>query len=193
MRRNLLATVAVAFLLAAQSANAQGLPGTSKASDRAAWNALLRIPASCQHDWNATAGAGGSSGIVSEPTATVGLRLVSVTCFYGAYQGVTVFYLVDASRKVTGPIRLSIHVDPGSGKPTLGHSTPRMAVESFVPKTGVLTIFDKARGPGDCGIFSTFKLTGTHFVPVSARAKRACDGKPPFDPGKWPKLPTPAA
>jgi hypothetical protein len=183
--RMLLAT-AVLAAVAAGSAQAGPFPGTKTARDRAAWRAILHWPNSCEHNWQI-----GSH----PPTAGVGLwptpggkRLVAVTCYLGAYQWTTRFYLVDPSRDATA---LSFHIyhDPGSGIPTPIREKEILGVPLFTPKTGRLTVFDKARGVGDCGIYSTFRLSGARFVPVETRAKTACDGKPPYDPGRWPKLP----
>ncbi len=38
---------------------------------------------------------------------------------------------------------------------------------------------------------STFRLAGDRFLPAGTRAKTACDGKPPYDPARWPRLATP--
>ena len=120
-----------------------------------------------------------------------GRRLVEVTCFRGAYQGVSMLYLVDSARKATGPLALRTYQDPGSGKLKPVTLTRVLGILAFTPKTGVLTIFEKFRGPGDCGIYSVYKLTGNRFVTTEVRAKTACDGKPPYDPARWPKLPLP--
>src|SRR5207247_219198 len=80
---------------------------------------------------------------------------------------------------------------PG-GKPTPRRETQILGLTSFTPKTGDFTVFDKFRGPGDCGIYSAFALHGNALEPVEARAKVACDGKGPYDPARWPKLPLPS-
>ena len=54
---------------------------------------------------------------------------------------------------------------------------------------GKLDLFDRARGIGDCGIYSVFRFNGSRFVPVVARAKAACDGESGGGPTRWPKLP----
>ena len=86
---------------------------------------------------------------------------------------------------------LSFHIyhDPGSGIPTPIREKEILGVPLFTPRTGRLTVFDKARGVGDCGIYSTFRRSGARFIPVETNAKTRCDGKPPYDPQRWPKLP----
>lgn len=186
MRRTLL-IASLACLLAGTAAAASPFPGTKTAKDRAAWRAILHWPASCEREWQTT-----QPDFAGISTWNAGARkLVMVDCFLGAYQGVQMIYLVDSAKKVVGPARLHIYVDTGNGKPTLRYQTRILGVANFDPKTNRLVVFDKARGIGDCGFFSVFKLVGDRFLPVEARAKLACDGKG-ADPSRWPKLPTPA-
>jgi hypothetical protein len=88
-------------------------------------------------------------------------------------------------------MRFRVYVDPGNGVPRLQLTTSILGDLSFRPRSGRLTVLDKARGVGDCGIYSVFRLRAHAFMPIEARAKTACDGKPPFDPTRWPKLPLP--
>jgi hypothetical protein len=185
--RPVLLAVAAAALLAVSATAAAPLPGTKTPKDRAAWRAILHWPADCERDWR-TGGHAPTSRVQVWRTAA-GTRLVGVTCYVAAYQSTTRFYLVDANRRVR-PLTFHIYADPGSGKPTPAREQTILGVLDFARKTGKLSLFDKARGPGDCGINSVFRLAGDRFVPVETRAKTACDGKPPYDPRRWPKLPT---
>ena len=63
----------------------------------------------------------GGSGI--DTYAASGSTLAIVNCYYGAYQGTFMLYLVDATGKPTGPISLHIYEDPGSGVPKAVHQT----------------------------------------------------------------------
>lgn len=177
-------------LAAAGASGAQSgpFPGTKTAKDRTAWRAILHWPASCEEGWKPAPGAG----IVVWRTST-GRRLVQVTCSLAAYQGTFMLYLVDASRDVTGPLGLLAYRDPGSGRPTVTRETQILGLASFAPGTGRLTILDKFRGIGDCGIYSTFRLAGDRFVPVEVRAKTRCDGRYGGGPTRWPRLPLPHA
>jgi len=114
-----------------------------------------------------------------------------VSCSFGAYQGVEMLYLVDAARRKVGPLPLLTYRDPGSGVPKRVRETAILGAASFSPRTGELTVLDKFRGLGDCGIFSRFRLVGNTFRTIEVRAKLACNGKPPFDPARWPRLPAP--
>ena len=183
--RSTLVGAAGALVLAA-GALAATLPGATSARDRAAWRALLHWPARCENGWKATATPG--SGIELMPAAG-GRELVAVECYPGAYQGDAMLYLASAASKPVGPLRLQVYEDPGNGHPKLTASTTILGVLDFKRSTGTLTVFDKFRGLGDCGIFATYRLEGSRLVLTAARAKAACDGKPPFSPQSWPKLP----
>jgi hypothetical protein len=185
MRRGAL-IAALLFVLAGTAAAAGPFPGTKTAKDRAAWRGILHWPASCEKEWQTT-----SPDFAGVSTWAAGTRkLVMVDCFLGAYQGTQMIYLVDSAKHAVGPARLHIYIDTGNGKPTLRYQTQILGVANFNPKTKRLTVFDKARGVGDCGFFSVYKLVGNTFVPVEARAKTKCDGKG-ANPATWPKLPTP--
>ncbi len=186
-RRLTCAAAAAAALALVPAAAAGALPGTSTTKDRAAWRAILHWPASCERDWR-EAGAPGTAGVDVRRTASE-LRLVMVACSLGAYQGTSMLYLVDARARPTGPLGLRIYEDPGTGKLRLATRTRTLGVMSFTRSSGLLEVFDKFRGLGDCGIYSTFRLRGRRFVPLVARAKKACDGKGPYDPRRWPRLP----
>ena len=182
-----IAGAALAAVLASGAAASGPLPGTKTKKDRAAWRALLHWPKACEETWQDTDFGSG----INPWTLPGGRRLVEVTCFRGAYQGVAMYYLVSAAHKVTGPLVLRTYIDPGSGRLKASGETRILGLATFTPKTGVLTVFDKFRGPGDCGVYTAAKLTGSRFVTTEVRAKTACDGKPPYDPTRWPKLPLP--
>ena len=188
-----LATSILALVIAAAAsvAGADSLPGTKSAADRAAWRTVLHWPSSCERSWRAAgAGAAGAAGIGAWPVPG-GKRLVEVSCFLGAYQGVSMLYLAGGDRQAVGPLALRAYRDPGSGVPTVTRETQILGTFAFSPRTGILLVLDKFRGVGDCGIYSTFRLATDRFVPVEVRAKTACDGKPPYDPLRWPRLPLP--
>jgi hypothetical protein len=188
-RRPPLWLIAAAAALAwSSTAEAAAFPGTTTRRDRAAWRSLLHWPASCERSW--TAGGTPGAGIASW-RAAAGARLVAVDCFLGAYQGVSILYLAGPGRQAAGPLRLRLYVDEGNGRPTARSETSVLGALSFDPGSRRLTVFDKARGLGDCGIYSVLRLRAGAFVPVESRAKTACDGRPPFDPRRWPRLPSP--
>jgi hypothetical protein len=174
------------LVAAAMGGGSSPLPGTASARDRAAWRALLHWPASCEASWRSSRTPG--AGIGGVWTLAGGRRLVAVDCTLGAYQGTSMLYLLDAARRSTGPLVLRIYRDLGSGKPTAGRTTLVLGTLTFSTRTRTLTVLDKFRGVGDCGLYSVFRLSGERLVAVTARAKLACDGKPPYDPRRWPPL-----
>ncbi len=178
--------VAAAALLFAAGALAAALPGARTAGDRAAWHALLHWPANCERGWKATGEPG--AGMELMP-AGGGRDLVAVECYPGAYQGDALLYLASPSAGPVGPLSLQVYEDPGNGDPKRTASSTILGVLDFTKSTGTLTIFDKFRGLGDCGIFATYRLRGSRLVLTAARAKTTCDGKAPFSPQKWSKLP----
>jgi uncharacterized protein DUF1176 len=179
----------VAAVLCPAGAWAEPLPGLKTPADRAAWRSLLHWRSSCERRWR----QGGMTTIAGIETwrTTGGDHIVSVDCFLGAYQPGSMVYHVSANGKASGPFRFRIYEDPGNAVPKPRSETMVVGLVTFHPASGRLTVHKKSRGLGDCGIYSVFRLRGGAFVPVEARAKTKCDGKPPYEPTRWPKLPTP--
>jgi len=183
--RRLVSLLVLALVLAGAAVAApSGLPGS-----RAAWRAFLHWPNACEEAWRT--GSHGE-GVFLSKTATPA-RLVEVTCFQGPYQYSTMLYLLGSDRHVTGPLPLATYIDPGTGKPKAVRETIMLGVLNFHPSTGRLELLDLGRGVGDCGIYTVATLRGARLVTSEVRAKLACDGKPPYDGARWPKLPLPRA
>jgi 4-amino-4-deoxy-L-arabinose transferase-like glycosyltransferase len=157
------------------------------ATDRAAWRSLLHWPESCESAWKATGTTGAGLSLYPARPGT----LVAVQCAPGAYQGDAMLFLVGGEGRIAGPLVADLYRDPGNGRPRLGKATVVLGELRFDRATSTLTVFDKARGIGDCGIYSRYRLAGGRLALIEARAKTDCDGKPPFDPTRWPKLPSP--
>jgi hypothetical protein len=160
------------------------LPQTQTKSDRAAWRKLLHWPAACETSWRE---GGSGAGIAGVWAIARGGSLVAVDCSLGAYQGTSMLYLLDPNRHASGPLALRIYQDRGSGVPEPTTTTVVLGTLNFSRGSSTLAVRDLARGAGDCGIYSTFRLAGSRLVPIATRAK-ACDGKPPYDVSHWPKL-----
>jgi uncharacterized protein DUF1176 len=188
MMRLLPASILIALILSATATAAPsgGFPGTKTAKDRAAWRGVLHWSRACERDFGRTA----SAGVVVYPTGTP-RWLVAVTCIQGAYQGTQLLYLVDRGLNRIGPIPLHACRDLGRGKPRPIRTTMVLGTIAFNRGTSRLVVLDKFRGAGDCGILSIFRLQKQRFYPLAVRAKVNCDGKPPFDPYRWPLLPLP--
>jgi hypothetical protein len=171
----------------AAAALAGPLPGVKTRADRAAWRSLLHWPASCERSWRSSGATG--AGVELWRTRAGG-HLVAVSCFLGAYQGTSMLYLLPA-RGGGRLLRLRLYVDTGDGIPRARTRTMILGNLAFHPSSGRLAVLDKWRGLGDCGVYSVFRLRRGAFRPVEARAKTSCNGKPPYDPTRWPKLPLP--
>lgn len=183
----LVAAVAVPSALASGSP----LPGSKTAKDRAAWRARLHWPATCEQSWRSSKSGGAG---VTGWKLNAQVQLVEVSCYLGAYQGQEMLYFTrtdDIARRP--PISLLLYQDSGNGRPVGKRRTVFIGTLGFSIRTERLNVLDKFRGAGDCGISSTFTLQNDRFVPIEVRAKLACNGKPPYDPARWPKLPLPHA
>jgi hypothetical protein len=187
-KASILPVAVLALAVGASVAVADALPGVKTAHDRAAWRLILSWPSGCEQSWRLTHAIG--AGVDLESAGSSG-QLVTVSCYLGAYQGDAVLYLITPSDKAIGPLVLQIYRDPGNGHPRLTRQTEILGILGFSHATGTLAVFDEFRGLGDCGIYSRYRLDGNHFLLIEARAKTACDGKPPFAPQSWPKLPIP--
>ena len=146
---------------------------------------LLAVPAA-----SAAGRPPGCTGTQSSWPAGGGRRLVETQCALGASQGTSMLHLVGPGARRVGPLALVTYRDPRSGRPRVVRETVVLGTLAF--SKGTLTVLDKFRGIGDCGIYSVFRLARSRFVPVEARAKTACDGKSGGGPTRWPRLPTPA-
>ncbi len=94
-------------------------------------------------------------------------KLVAVECYPGAYQGDALLYLASPSSTPVGPLKLQVYEDPGTGHVKLETATTILGVLDFARSTGTLTVFDKFRGVGDCGIYSTYRLEGSRLVLIA--------------------------
>jgi len=71
------------------------------------------------------------------------------------------------------------------------------ALAAFVPRTGELTVFTKARGLGDCGSYVryAFPATGPKRVQVVEARVKGCSDRPPQEtvitPDTWPLVKKP--
>jgi hypothetical protein len=180
-----LALLAALTLASSATAASAALPGKTTRSDRAAWRTLLHWPTACEASWRNGASSGaGIAGVWPIPGSGF---LVAVDCSLGAYQGTSMLYVLDSHRRPTGPLALHIYQDQGSGTPRPTTTTTVLGTLGFSPASRTLEVRDLARGAGDCGIYSTFRLVNARIAPIATRAK-ACDGKPPYDISRWPNL-----
>jgi hypothetical protein len=163
-------------------------PAESRASPtRAAWRALVHWPATWESDWRESRLSG--SGVTAFPAGTQ--RLVVVDCYFGAYQGTQILYLLGRDSKVVGPLPLRTYDILAGGGLRPVTVTVLLGLFSYDAKTRRLTLFDELRGLGDCGLYSSFRLAGSALVPVSVRAHTVCGEGRSLAPSQWPRVALP--
>lgn len=135
------------------------------------------------------------SGVETHPLEG-GRTLYCVLCDQAAYQSV---YVVVLQEKAGGPGRLLRFplYDKDGAKIVRSEENQLVGALDFVPRTGELAVFSKARGIGDCGSYVryAFPATGPSPVTVVEARVRGCSQKPPeatmIDPGTWPLVKNP--
>jgi hypothetical protein len=180
---------AAALLAAAPAAAAPRVANVGlAAADRAAWRAALGWSDACERPYRSAF----PDGAVNAGLRFWGLDgsrlLVRVSCGAGAYQPVSTLYLVDGGRGTpsTRGIALTVYEAPGT---RLVRRRARIVAGllDWRPRTRRLVLHTRFRGLGDCGALVAYAPRDGRFVPVEVRAKLACDGRPPFDPARWPR------
>ncbi len=113
-------------------------------------------------------GAGPSGPVQRDPVAG-GAELVEISCEWFAYQGTYELWL-----------------QPAEGEPV--HQLNRLGVGSLDEATGQWTNLEKARGPGDCGVFERFAITDSAITVLETREQSCSNGDeaPNIDPNTWP-------
>ncbi len=110
-----------------------------------------------------------------------GRTLVQLTCYAGAYNyGSSWFWLEQGAQPQMIPF--PVPAEDGSGKMTV---TGDLVNASFDPATGLLDMFSKGRGIGDCGARGIWVFDGQHFALVEYALMSDCQG---VTPDFWPVL-----
>ena len=105
----------------------------------------------------------------------------------GTYQGQQRYYFVEGGRaeKLVFPVMVPDEKKRWSRKST----EVLLGLPGVDVKKQRLTMLEKFRGPGDCGIFTTWSLAGQHPILVECRANLDCDADPPRLAPDWPRVP----
>lgn len=181
------AALVVAALALGGGARAAHSSSPRPGPSRAAWRRLLEWPASCESGWRESA-LGGTGVTIA---AVGGEQLAIVECYFGAYQGTQLLYLLKGGRKIAGPLTALTYDIQAGGKLTPAVETQILGLLTFHPRTRTLTVFDLLRGLGDCGLYSTFHLSASRLVPTSVRAQPTCGGGASASPSSWPMVAVP--
>lgn len=176
----LAAVTAALLLLSACRGAAPPLPSSE---DRAGWRKLLNWSNDCEEGFRAT--SSGQSGLQTYALGG-GRSLVQVACVAGAYQGSQEYFVIEGAR----PRAVSLTTFEAAGPE--GTTLERRQVKEitglaeFDPKTRLLRILNKYRGPGDCGSWAVYDFSGSDAQLKEFRAKVACDGEGAEHPEQWP-------
>jgi len=108
--------------------------------------------------------------------------LVRVNCAGGAYNTAAVYYVVRGGDTASARQAEFGLVDAKTGelRTTIEN---RVVNGEFIPASGEITFFAKARGMGDCGVYGSYGWTGSRFALLSQQEISLCDG---VDSSAWP-------
>ena len=156
---------------------------------RKAWRRELNWPQSCEESFTPP---DEKSGGITFHLLSGKRYLVRIVCTTGAYQGYQLYYSYDegvvpaASKPLTF---MSYEATGESGtKLTRVETTEVWGLSEFDAKTRQLSVLNKFRGPGDCGIYATYAFDKGDVQLREFRAKPACDGRSASQPEQWPRL-----
>lgn len=160
-------------------------------ADRARWRAVVHWPDRCERGFDYP---DPSLGGVDVFPLGAGQSLLQVCCTLGAYQGTYRYYRIDER---TSPLAVTELVfttyvssgSPGPGQLEVDRTAALTGEPRFDAATKQLVVLNRYRGPGDCGMLSTYALEGAQPVLVAVRAQLDCDGpQGTTDPARWPSL-----
>jgi hypothetical protein len=117
-----------------------------------------------------------------------------VGCGTGAYQGTSLLYDVQIPQSAPATGRLlsvPTYDTTGVRSVRLRRTSSDHAVGLIGHSAGntLLTVLTKFRGLGDCGVWVRYRVDARGLVPLVVRAKVRCDGRPPYNPARWPRYP----
>lgn len=155
--------------------------------DRKAWREVLKWPDECEEAFNYP---DESLGGIEVHRLADGQYLVGVTCTLGAYQGYQLFYLYDEAAQSPGaaPLTFESRESEDGDSLVVTRDAEVWGETTFDEKTKELRVFNRFRGPGDCGILATYEFVGREPKLKELRAKPACDGNDAGGPEKWKKV-----
>ncbi|HYP27265.1 MAG TPA: DUF1176 domain-containing protein [Blastocatellia bacterium] len=173
---------------------AKGAPALKKSDityeDRKAWRAFLKWPDDCEEAFDYP---DKSLGGVEVHRLSDRQHLVAVTCTLGAYQGYQFYYFYDETGPEPAAKLLTFESRESQDNDSLTETRTEevWGQPTFDEKTKELKVFNRFRGPGDCGILATYEFVNGEPKLKELRAKTACDGKDGGGPEKWKKVALP--
>ncbi len=155
--------------------------------DRKAWRAALKWPDDCEEAFDYP---DKNFGGIEVHGLSDRQYLVAVTCTLGAYQGYQLYYFYDET--ATGPAARLLTFESRESQDndslTEIRTTEVWGQPTFDEGSKELKVFNRFRGPGDCGILATYEFVNGEPRLKELRAKTACDGKDGGGPEKWKKI-----
>jgi nucleoside phosphorylase len=119
--------------------------------------------------------------------------LVEVAIDFAAYQGNIEFFLVSAAEETWNWSRLRLPVVEFDGRVMRFKSDDsQLGLPTYDDLTRKLSVFEKVRGPGDCGELRVYQMHGTYAELIEVRSRSEADakriGQGEIPPEEWPSL-----
>ncbi|MGC9524090.1 MAG: DUF1176 domain-containing protein [Limnospira sp.] len=116
-------------------------------------------------------------------------ELVQLLCYRAAYQGgYNFFRYQETDGEVTvEPLEFSGFEMGARGELVEAQIREIVGELEYQPAEGILSVFTKDRGVGDCGTFVKYEWDGTQFNAIEYRVKSECDGNY-IEPQEYPRL-----
>jgi hypothetical protein len=155
--------------------------------ERAAFRRALGWSDDCEGGFDAVdPGYGG----VEVERLTPGRYLIGVVCARGAYQGSRIYYYYDIDRPTSAATALTFETRESPDEKSLVRTKTRelWGLPEFDRRRRQLRVWNKFRGPGDCGLLAIYRFAEAGPELVDLRAKTACDGKGAGEPEQWPRV-----
>ena len=152
---------------------------------------MLRWPETCEEAHDSTA-IHADAALKFHPIAPR-RWVVKVDCTLGAYQGYAIYLLLD--ERVTPPavtlLQFRTYTAPEERKLVRTVTTELWGQAEIHDDTKELVVWNRYRGPGDCGALVTYALASGRPRVKEFRSKNVCDGLGAEGPGRWPRIPPP--
>jgi len=116
--------------------------------------------------------------------------LVEVVCTGGAYQGYQVYFFYDEAKRppTAKPLTFESFESQDEKSLTKIQTSELWGLPTFDENTKELTVLNKFRGMGDCGILASYEFRDGQPKLKELRAKLVCDGEGADAPEKWERI-----
>jgi hypothetical protein len=155
--------------------------------DRKTWRTVLKWSDDCEQAFDYPDKSYG--GLEFYPLAEK-QYLVEVLCTGGAYQGYQVYFFYDETKlpPAANPLTFDSFESQDEKSLTKIQTTELWGLPTFNENTKELTVLNKFRGIGDCGLLATYEFRDGEPKLKELRAKLVCDGEGAETPEKWERI-----